>query len=794
MQNSITGRGVSLYSHLIEEIRKAKDIKILVSFLRESGVKLILKELKKQALKGADIKIITSRYMNITEPSALSLLKYELGDMVDLRFFSQEDISFHPKSYFFKNEKEKVLFIGSSNLSYSALISGVEWNYRLVKETDKEAYDKFEEEFNRIYNEESIVIDKKVLNNYASNWRKPRKYIEEVEEGYSQTKVPEPRGAQIEALCELKLAREEGYNKGMVVAATGIGKTYLAAFDSINFTKVLFIAHREEILKQAEASYKTISPNLKTSFFNGEEKDKSGKAVFASVQTLGKEEYLNDNYFKKEEFEYIIVDEFHHAAADTYKRAIDYFEPNFLLGLTATPYRMDNKDINQLCDDNIIYEINLKDAINRQLLVPFKYYGIYDSEVDYNQVQFSNSQYNTKDLEKNLSTHQRADLILKHYNSLAGKRTIGFCASISHANYMAQYFNDNNIKAVSVHSSKDKGQHFMERDQVIANLSKGDIDIIFAVDIFNEGIDIPSLDTVLFLRPTESYVLFLQQLGRGLRKDEDSEKEHLKVLDFIGNYKRAHYIPLLLSGKNPMESKKMDIREIEEFEYPDDCKVSFDFKVIDLFKEMAANDPLRERMRDEYFRLKNSLGRRPLRKDIYEGVDIDIKEYTRGKYKGYLRFLDSIGELNENEKIWLDTIVEQFLLELEKTSMSKSYKIPTLLSLLDDDNKLKREVSIGRVGEIYMNFYKEYKVHQKDLNNKRHKNWKDWAKDKFIKEAVRNPIKYLSKRDYFIYDEINKKFMLVEELEPYLNKDLAEHFLDILKYRKTYYFRRRFKE
>ncbi|WP_018249046.1 DEAD/DEAH box helicase family protein [Orenia marismortui] len=793
MLNSITGREISLYSHFKEELSKAKEIKIIVSFLRESGVKLIVKDLKKQALKGADIKIITSKYLNITEPSALSLLKYELGDMVDLRFFSKENISFHPKTYFFKNDKEKVLFIGSSNISYSALVSGVEWNYRLAENNDPSSYEKFEEEFDKVFNKESIIIDDKILSSYASNWKKPKIYKSEAEENNTEIKTPEPRGAQIEALYELKLSREEGYNKGMVIAATGIGKTYLAAFDSIQFDKVLFVAHREEILKQAEKSYKRIEPSLTTSFFNGEEKDKSGKAVFASVQTLSKEDYLNDEYFKKDEFKYIVIDEFHHAAADSYKRILDYFEPDFLLGLTATPYRMDNKDINELCDDNIIYEIYLKDAINRGLLVPFKYYGIYDYEVDYDKVKMSNGQYNIKDLEKNLSTHQRGNLILKHYNNLAGKRTLGFCASINHADYMAKYFNDNNIKAVSVHSSNNQKQYFMERDEAIDKFLKGEIDVIFAVDIFNEGVDIPALDTVLFLRPTESYTIFLQQLGRGLRKDKGSGKESLKVLDFIGNYKRAHYIPLLLSGENPLENKKNNFRDIDEFEYPDDCKVSFDLQIMDLFKEMATRDPLRKRMEDEYFRLKNYLGRRPLRKDIYEGIDIDIKEYLRKKHKGYLRFLESIGELKDNEKKWIDTIVEDFLIELEKTSMSKSYKIPTLLALLDDE-RLKSEASIKKVGETFRDYYKNYKLHQKDLNNKRHKNWKNWDKDKFIKEAVKNPVKFLSKRKFFIHDEVNKRFMLDEELKPYLTEDLTEHFIDILKYRELNYFRRRFKE
>ena len=530
------------------------------------------------------------------------------------------------------------------------------------------------------------AIDK-IFTNLTFNY--PNEVDEKEKNNKEIKEKPEPRGAQIEALYELELAREEGVSEALVSAATGVGKTYLAAFDSIDFDKILFLAHREEILNQAKDSFENIAPKKEYSFFNGEEKNPAGDIVFASVQTLRKEKYLN-KYFNKDFFEYIIVDEFHHAAAESYLNVINYFEPEFLLGLTATPYRMDNKDIFEICNDNLIYELDLKDAINRDLLVPFKYYGIYDSKVDYEEIDHQNGKYNKKELEKALSTNKRADLIYDHYKKIAGERTLGFCASIEHAKYMTEYFNKQGVKAVCVHSSADKGDYFLSRNKAVSQIKNKEIDIIFAVDIFNEGVDIPSLDTVLFLRPTESYVVFLQQLGRGLRKYPG--KGHLKVLDFIGNYKRAHYVPYLLSGENPMEQKDKDYSNLEEFDFPENCYINFDLQAIDLFKEMAQSDPLIKRMEDEYFRLKSYLGKRPLRKDIYDGVDIDIREYLKGKYtdkKGYLRFLDSIDELNSEEQKWLNTIIEEFLIELENTHMSKAYKIPVLLSLIDN-NKLKK--------------------------------------------------------------------------------------------------------
>ncbi len=797
--NALTGRSGYFYDRLKQEIERAEEIKINVSFIRESGAYLISRDLKKQALQGADIKILTSDYLNITEPSALYLLQNELGRLADIRICSYGDeIAYHPKAYFITTPDHKILFIGSSNISYSAFYEGIEWNYRLEESRDSKAFQEFEKEFADLFNNHSHKLTDKFLKKYAAGWKKPEvlrvvdSSSSEIQRG-EESKV-RPRGAQHEALYELKLAREEGIKAGLVAAATGVGKTYLAAFDSLDFNRVLFVAHREEILRQARESYAVIREDENHTYFNGREKDPKGDVVFASVQTLRNEDYLEE-YFSPEEFDYIVVDEFHHAAADSYLNVLNYFEPEFLLGLTATPYRMDNRDIFALCNDNLLYEIDLKDAINRDLLVPFKYYGIHDIEVDYDEITFQNGRYNSRELERSLSTHRRADLIYNNYRKLAGARTLGFCATINHARYMADYFSnrDKNLNAVCVHSSSDRGENFMPRDQAVAALNRGDIDIIFAVDIFNEGVDIPSLDTVLFLRPTESYVVFLQQLGRGLRKYE--EKDYLTALDFIGNYKRAHYVPLLLAGINPLEDERRTITRPDDLDYPEGCQVKIDFEVLDLFKELKKSDPLEKRMADEYYRLKSELGHRPLRFDVYTGSDLETRHFLKRKYDdkdGYLRFLNEINELNDEEKGWLDTIVEDFLLELEKTSMAKSYKMPVLLALVKD-GLLQQSVSLEKVGRSFMNFYRQHKLHQKDLSDKKHRNWQDWDQEKFKKEAVKNPVHFLSKRKYFIHDEVNQEFRLNSELFPYFTPLLTEHYLDIVKFRKTRYFKRRFK-
>jgi hypothetical protein len=486
-------------------------------------------------------------------------------------------------------------------------------------------------------------------------------------------------------------------------------------------------------------------------------------------------------------FDYVIVDEFHHAAAESYRRVIDYFKPDFLLGLTATPFRMDNQDIFSLCDDNIIYEISLKQSIERDLLVPFRYYAIYDP-TDYDRIEMENGRYVVEDLERQLSYKERADLIIGQYHRLAGERTLGFCVSIKHAEYMAEYFSANGVTAAAVHSGLPANDHTMDRHEAIEALEQGEIKVIFAVDIFNEGVDMPSLDTVMFLRPTESYVIFLQQLGRGLRKCPD--KEYLTVLDFIGNYKRAHYIPLLLAGENPWTAQPSGARRMEDYQFPEGCIVNFDLRIIDLFEELAVRDPLPIRMKDTYWRVKQSLGRRPNRFDIYEGSDIPIREYLRD---GWLRFLESVGDLEPEEEQWLGSPAEDFLIEIEQTRFTKSYKIPTIKTFLREGSIVSR-VGLQEIGGKMMEFYRNYPIHQEDLSDRSNRKWRDWGVKQFARLARVNPVNFLSKGRFFHYDEINQIMYLDREVEPFLSSLLAAHVEDILEFRRIDYFRRRFKD
>lgn len=479
-----------LYYQLADSIKKADSVDIIVSFLMESGVKMLLGELDNALKRGAKIRILTGNYLGITQPSALYLIKHKLGDQVDLRFYNEKNRSFHPKSYMFHYKDYSELYIGSSNISRSALTSGIEWNYRFSNKTDPINYEKFYNTFVDLFENHSIVIDDEELKKYSKNWHRPavskdldRYDLQDDKETSNQIPLFEPRGAQIEALCALENTRAEGARRALVQAATGVGKTYLAAFDSKNYERVLFVAHREEILKQAAESFKNVRDSDDYGFFNGDSKCTEKSVIFASVATLGRVEYLNENYFAPDYFTYVVIDEFHHAVNEQYQRIVDYFKPKFLLGLTATPERMDGKNIYEICDYNVPYEISLKEAINKGMLVPFHYYGIFD-ETDYSKLHIVRGRYDEKELnETYIGNVRRYELIYKYYCKYGSRQALGFCCSREHAREMAKEFSKRGIPSVAVFSDAS-GEYTEDRNVAIRQLKQGKIRVIFSVDMF----------------------------------------------------------------------------------------------------------------------------------------------------------------------------------------------------------------------------------------------------------------------------------------------------------------------
>ena len=793
-----------LYYQLKMSMLKANKIDIIVSFLMESGVRMILKDLKAALDRGVQVRILTGNYLGITQPSALCLIKKELGNRVDLRFYNDKDRSFHPKSYIFHYENVGEIFIGSSNISRSALTFGIEWNYRFSSLNDKKNFSLFYDTFVELFENHSIVIDNDELIRYSKNWHKPAvskdlaKYDNLEEDDDTKVEILfQPRGAQIEALYALEDSRSEGVTKGLVQAATGVGKTYLAAFDSAKYKRVLFVAHREEILKQAAISFKNVRHSDDYGFFYGKQKDTDKAVIFASVATLGRKEYLTEDVFVPDYFDYVIIDEFHHAVNEQYQRIVKYFKPQFLLGLTATPERMDGKNIYEICDYNVPYEISLKEAINKGMLVPFHYYGIYD-ETDYSSLHLVKGRYDEKELnETYIGNIKRYDLIYKYYMKYRSKRALGFCCSKQHAEEMAKEFCKRGIEAVAVYSNAD-GEFSEDRDKAIEKLKKQEIKMIFSVDMFNEGVDIAALDMVMFLRPTESPIVFLQQLGRGLRISKG--KEHLNVLDFIGNYEKAGRAPLLLSGGKDLGEKSAC--NYADIEYPDDCIVDFDMRLIDLFKELEKKSlSVKERIKQEFYKIKELLdGKVPSRIELFTYMDDDIYQYCmkhakENPFRRYMEFLNEMHELSVDEEVVYSGMGREFLSLIETTDMQKVYKMPILYSFYNDGD-IRLAVKDEDVLAAWKTFF--------DNGT----NWKDFAADasyadykamtdkQHLSKAKSMPIKFLkaSGKGFFI-EKDGYAIAIRDDLEEIIRNDaFKKHMKDILEYRTMDYYRRRYEE
>ncbi|MFR1789340.1 DEAD/DEAH box helicase family protein [Clostridium sp.] len=795
--NSITGNKQYLINRLKTSIKNATTIDIIVSFLMESGVKLLLQDLKEALKRGVKIRILTGNYLKITQPQALYLLKSELKDQVDLRFYNNPNKSFHPKAYMFHNPIDSEIYIGSSNISRGALTSSIEWNYRFLKSTAPNDFKVFYDTFEDLFNNHSLIITDEVLKDYSKQWTRPNIYKDiEKEESKEDNVINifEPRGAQIEALYSLEKSREEGFDKGLVVAATGIGKTYLSAFDSAKYNKILFVAHREEIIKQAAQSFKNVRNSDDIGFFYSNQKDTKNSFIFALVQTLGKEQYLNEEYFSKDYFDYIIVDEFHHAVSSNYKKIIDYFTPKFLLGLTATPERLDSKDVFALCDYNMVYEVRLKDAINKGWLVPFRYYGIYDETVNYEDIDYKNGKYDDKQLEEALMLNKRGEVILNHYLKYNSKRAIGFCTSRHHAEYMAKVFNENNIPSAAVYSG-EKGEYSEERNIALSKLTSGEVKVIFSVDMFNEGLDVPAIDMVMFLRPTQSPTIFLQQLGRGLRKFKD--KKYLNVLDFIGNYKKANLVPFLLSGKEYSASECKKNKQ-GDYEFPEECIVDFDFKIIDIFKKQAEREmKVKDKVKEQFEVVSQMLGYRPSRVELFTYIDDEVYQNIRSKamnpFSNYLEYIKENDKLTHDEEILYNSRGREFINMIETTSMSKTYKMPVLLAFYNYGD-VKMEISEDDIYKSFYNFYRKGSNKVDMLKDKGTREFETWDKKKYVSLANNNPIKFLLKTHGEFFKEKEQCLIaLQDDLKDIIsNEAFKKHMKDSIDFRVESYYKNRF--
>jgi superfamily II DNA or RNA helicase/SAM-dependent methyltransferase len=662
--------------HLYSALAQADEIDFAVAFIKTTGLRLLLQDLQVALGQGeehtrsaARVRILTSDYLDVTDPDALRLLMLLKENGAEVRIFETAGASFHLKAYLFAHvsadgQLKGTGFIGSSNISRMALTDGLEWNYRIDYPGDSgflDARASFESLFK---DSNTIDLTDAWIDHYESRRIPLSRAISPGSDEQDPPPVPTP--VQLNALAALAATRQEGYRRGLVVLATGLGKTWLSAFDAeqIGARRVLFIAHREEILHQAAETFLRIRPHARVGFYMGQVRDTQVDVLCASVQTLGKAAHLKR--FSPQHFDYIVVDEFHHAAAPTYRLLLNYFAPQFLLGLTATPDRTDQSDILTLCDDNLVFGCDLFEGITAGLLAPFHYFGIWDESVDYAEIPWRSGRFDPEQLTNKLATLERARHVLKQWQSRAQSRTIAFCVSVKHAEFMAAQFQLAGIKTSAVYAGSSLG-----RSEALKQLERGSLQVIFTVDLFNEGVDLPSIDTVLMLRPTESNILFLQQLGRGIRKAPG--KQRLVVLDFIGNHHSFLNKPMALAkvGSTYRQlaefARKVEFRQLE---LPPGCFINYDLQLIDFLKSLDS-----EGTSNEYLALKDGLGRRPSLTEFYRaGANVSR---MRQEYGNWFGLVAAMGDLGQDESHIVETH-GVFFREIEVTQMNKSFKMVLL--------------------------------------------------------------------------------------------------------------------
>ena len=718
-QKLVSGGDDPLLPHLLLHLDGSTTCDIAVAFLLDSGARMIVAHLRDFLARGGQARILVGDYLDVTEPAALRRLN-DLSGKLLVRVFEARDRGFHLKTYIFQTDSEGIAFVGSSNLSAPALTTSVEWNYKVISRDEGAGFAEITTKFEDIFNAYSSVrADEAWISRYEArrtlpDWRAA---------GAAEEPPPPmaiPHALQLDALSALEETRREGFSAGLVVLATGLGKTWLSAFDSDRpeFRRVLFVAHREEILNQAIDNFRRIRPSASIGRMNASQKDSDADLLFASVQTLGRTEHLTQ--FSPMAFDYIIVDEFHHAAATTYRRIIDYFQPKFLLGLTATPERMDGGDLLALCQENLVFQASVPDGISAGLLCAFQYFGVPDV-VDYANIPWRNSRFDPTELTAAVATDARAQNALEQFRKHGAQRCIAFCCSQRHANFMSEFFNGRGLRTVAVHA----GNESAPRTTSLNQLANGELDVIFSVDMFNEGVDVPNIDTILMLRPTESTVIWMQQFGRGLRRA--SNKPFLKVIDYIGNH-RSFLMKLrsvaAIAGKNAnsIGALRSILDEVirQQFDLPEGCSVTYELESIRILEELLK--PTRPEAALEIF-YRDFLERHGVRPTAVEAFHEGFNPRSNSE-RSWLGFVSRMEGLSGGE-VAAFSQSHAFLDSVEKIDTTRSHRIILLLAMISSD-AIPGEIGIDKLVEQvaklaarYLKVRKDFSVEIDDLKSLR---------------------------------------------------------------------------
>jgi len=782
--------GRKVLSSIEEELLKCNQFQISVAFITMGGITPLLQTLKELEKKNVPGEILTTNYLNFSEPNALAKLN-ELSN-ITLKMYDVEkaDSGFHTKGYIFKKGEYYRIIIGSSNITSSALTLNKEWNTKIVSTEQGEVATHVVEEFNQLWNSEYALEYDTFYETYKQKFDiiKRQREIARQDEIKSIVKYKlEPNSMQVGFISNLKRIVESGENRALLISATGTGKTYASAFAmrELCFKRVLFLVHRATLAKQAMKSYRNVFEDTKTMGLVGAGySDYDADYVFAMVETLHKEDNLNK--YKPEEFDCIVLDEAHRSTANTYQKVMEYFKPKLFLGMTATPDKRDDsvvgRNVYELYNYQIAYEIRLQQAMEEKLLCPFHYFGISDIAL------LSDDQAKARNLSEEDFVKLTSDERVRHvitqanYYGYSGDRVKGliFCSRNRECEELSEKFNLLGYRTLALSGKNNENERTIAFERLA--MSEEDatdemkpLDYIFSVDILNEGVDIVEVNQVIMLRPTESPIVFIQQLGRGLRKAEN--KEYVVIIDFIGNYNNNFMIPVALSGDRTYNADIMRKYVISgNSTIPGASTIHFDeiskdkiFRAIDNIKPST----FKQLIREGYTNLKSRLGRRPLLIDFYQNDEVDPLVIIR-EYKTYYSFVEQVEGTKE-----LFNLTEQEKLTLEylsKTILSgvRPDELEILRQLLENDRIAYSDV-VNNCRDLY-----GYEITSKKI---------DAARDVLCGEFVSNS----SERERYCHidilntDEKSIISRVMSYTERLSHKDFNEQVKDIISVGLTRY-------
>lgn len=629
--------GRKVLSTIEDELLHCDSFSISVAFITMGGITPLLQTLRTLEDKGIHGKILTTDYLAFSDPKALD--KLATFSNIELKMYLVPDTKngFHTKGYIFQSNEIYKILIGSSNMTNTALTTNREWNTKIVSTKSGEFVSEMLDEFEELWNHPNTYSYNAFIGAYRVHYEEYKK-VKPKEDIKLPSKQLIPNSMQQAFISNLRKLRNENESKSLLISATGTGKTYASAFalQDQNPKKALFLVHREQIAKQALQSYRNVFGDTKTfGLLSGNSKDTDVDCLFATMQTMSKKEVYSS--FAPDTFDTIIIDEAHRIGAKSYQEIMDYFNPKFWLGMSASPERMDDFDVYAAFDHNIAYEIRLQQALEENLLCPFHYFGITDFLTNGNETDFTDFNY--------LTSNQRVDYIIEqtNYYGYSGERVKGlmFCSSKKEAAALSERLNLRGYRTIALSGEDSQEKREDAIDRLVSDTRSDYLQYILTVDIFNEGVDIPEINQVVLLRPTQSPIVFVQQLGRGLRKSKD--KEYVVILDFIGNYKNNFMIPIALSGDRSYNKDNIRRYVLEgERIIPGSSTIHFDeISKKQIFASIDKLSGIKTFIKESYKNLKYKLNRTPLLMDFLSNHEVDPLVILK-EYKTYYKLLESI--------------------------------------------------------------------------------------------------------------------------------------------------------